>query len=129
MAWYAAHLIEYFKVKEGHQDIFPVWENIILLQADSPTEAIKLAQQMGEEKYSVPDDSWHVDDKPAVKIFLGVRMVVECDNDDIDNPDAELKSGTELTYIKMLVASEDDVLKLARGDSVTVTREDIWRKS
>lgn len=125
MTWYAAHLIEYFKIKEGYQDTFPVWENVILLRANSSAEALKLARQIGEENHKIPDDSWRVDDKPAIHVFLGIRKVVECDIDDSNDPNTFPNSGTEITYIKMQLATEDDVQKLVRGDSVTVIREDV----
>jgi hypothetical protein len=38
MAWYTAHLVTWFRFKEGPQDCFPVQENLVLIQAASAEE-------------------------------------------------------------------------------------------
>ncbi|CAG0990796.1 MAG: DUF4288 domain-containing protein [Anaerolinea sp.] len=124
MTWYAAHLIEYFRLREGHQEKYPVWESVILIQANSVGEALDLAHQIGKEKYDATDDTWHLDDQPATKIFLGIRKIVECDLDDADSSPA---LGTEITYTKMEVNTEDEARRMAHGESVTVTMEEVGR--
>jgi hypothetical protein len=34
--WYTAHVIMYFKFKEGNQDSFTVWENVFLVELPPP---------------------------------------------------------------------------------------------
>ncbi|MEP7286936.1 MAG: DUF4288 domain-containing protein [Chloroflexota bacterium] len=129
MSWYAAHLIEYFKLREGVQDSYPVWENVVLIQADNVHEAFKLARQIGEEQYNSPDDSLRLDDKPALKVFSGVRKIVECEIDDPEDLQSPPISGTEITYTKMEVATEEDIQKLMQGYAVTVTLEEVGRNT
>jgi hypothetical protein len=35
MAWYAAHIVLYFRLKKRRQKRFVVWENIVLINAKS----------------------------------------------------------------------------------------------
>ena len=48
--WYAASIIMLVKFKDGNQDKYPVWENVILIKASSDDEAIKKAEKEGREK-------------------------------------------------------------------------------
>jgi hypothetical protein len=47
MNWFAAHLVFWVKLKEQPQKHFPVWENIILLQAASEEHAWHKARAHG----------------------------------------------------------------------------------
>lgn len=51
MGWYAAHVIEYIKLREGQQDSFPVTENILLIEAPSYEAAYQEALRIGKEEY------------------------------------------------------------------------------
>ena len=39
MTWYAAHIILAVRLKEQKQKRFPVWENVILIEAKTEAEA------------------------------------------------------------------------------------------
>ena len=47
MAWFAAHAIIYFKIKDNPQDVFTVWENVYLIQAESSELALSEALRLG----------------------------------------------------------------------------------
>jgi Domain of unknown function (DUF4288) len=47
MAWFSAHIIIYTKFKDGIQDVFPVYENIVLIEADSSETAFEKAKVIG----------------------------------------------------------------------------------
>ena len=49
MGWYAASIIMYTEFKDGVQDKYPVWENIILIEGQSETEAKEKAEKRGRE--------------------------------------------------------------------------------
>ncbi len=38
--WFAAHIVMMVKLKDQKQDHFPVWENIILIEAATEAECI-----------------------------------------------------------------------------------------
>lgn len=48
--WYAASIIMLVKFKDGNQDKYPVWENVVLIKASSGDEALELAEKRGREE-------------------------------------------------------------------------------
>jgi hypothetical protein len=119
MNWYAAHLIQYFKYREGRQRSFRVWENIVLVRAGSGDEAFAKAERIGREEEAVDDRSLRIGDRPAKLVFAGVRKIVLC----VD-PGRRPGDGTEVSYTEMTLPSEEAVCQLARGKSVGVRLED-----
>jgi hypothetical protein len=49
MIWFAAHLLMYVEWKDGPQDGYPLWENIILIRAGSEEEAFAKAERRDRE--------------------------------------------------------------------------------
>ncbi|MBO1349526.1 MAG: hypothetical protein EBE86_020060 [Hormoscilla sp. GUM202] len=49
MVWYAARAIMYVKFKEGEQDKYPVWENVILIKGSSNEEALVNNPPLGKD--------------------------------------------------------------------------------
>jgi hypothetical protein len=119
--WYAAHVIMYFKVKEGVQDQFLVWENIWLVEAKSSEEAWEKAVQLGRAEEGDDEGSLRWNDRPATCVFAGVRKVVECQS---LSPEYELGDRTEITYSQLVVDSEEALAKLVNGDPVSVLYEE-----
>src|SRR5215212_447535 len=83
MTWYAAHIISYVKFKEGIQDRFPLWENVVLIEADSDDKALEEAEKIGKSDYDDSDDpdnngdmTW--DERPAYWVFAGIRKLMLC---------------------------------------------------
>lgn len=126
MSWYAAHMIQYFKLKEGVQKTYLVWENVVLIQAATPDDALKEAKSIGNEEYGdTGDESLRINDQPAISVFGGVRKLIECQDTVIfDRGDSSLppSHGTEVTYSFLEVDAEelDDLIK---GEAVTVLYE------
>ena len=114
MSWYAAHLIMYFKRKKGTQKRFLVWENVVLVRANSSDEAYEKAEKRGRQE-EIFDGTDRIGGHPSTCIFAGVRKVTLCQDQDSRPTD-----GTEVTYIEMSVRSEAAVKKLAAGKTVTV---------
>lgn len=115
MNWYAAHLIMYFKRREGRQKHFLVWENIVLVQAKSFDEAYEKAEQLGREEEACDDTSLTIGGHPSRLTFAGVRKATLC-----QEPHARPTSGTEVTYNELVATSEAAIKKLAAGKSVVV---------
>ncbi|MDM8530551.1 DUF4288 domain-containing protein [Anaerolineales bacterium HSG25] len=118
MAWYTAHAIMYVKFKDGNQDKYPFWENIILIEATSSDEAFEKAEQRAKEDEGDSRGSFTHEGRPAIRLFAGLRRLVSC-------VDAEERPnhGTELTYSEMEVTSKADFEKLVNGESVMVLYE------
>lgn len=49
MNWYAAHAIMYMKFKDRQQEKYPLWENILLIAAESDEEALAKAVVRAKE--------------------------------------------------------------------------------
>jgi hypothetical protein len=118
MTWYAAHTITWVRFKSGEQDRYPVHENLLLICADTSDAAFAKAESLARDRY-VGDDSgsYRYDDRPAERIFGGIRRLIEC-----AGQDAQPTDGTEVTYqflqvdtekqLEALIANRDVVVKL-----------------
>jgi hypothetical protein len=118
MTWYAAHLVLYVKFKNRRQTRYPVWENIVLINARTVDEAFEKAEARGREDAS-PDESFTWGGQPAEWVFGGVRKLTEC-VDEHQRP----SDGTEVTYIEMELASKADLEKFIDGQPTTVQIDD-----
>lgn len=118
--WFAASVILYFKFKTGSQREFPVWENVYLIRARSPSAARRRAESLGRAEALVDGVEWN--GKPASLVYGGIRKVVSC----AANPAtasastvSEIHDGTEATYSQYTVTST--ALKaLIAGEAATV---------
>lgn len=122
MTWFAAHVIMAVKLKDRVQTRFPVWENILLIEAESGAEAFATAEEYGRREEGDDDGTFHWDGQPAAWVFAGVRKLTECALLG-DRPE----SGTEVTYTEMELESEADVADLAAGEPVRVRYNDRYR--
>lgn len=115
MNWYAAHLVMYVERKAKHQDRFPLWENIVLIRADTEDEAFAKAEQRGREDEGDDDGTFRWGDEPACWVFAGVRKLTLCQ-------DAEKRpgDGTEISFTELEVGSTETIGKLLAGEAVTV---------
>jgi hypothetical protein len=122
MSWFAAHLVLYVRFKERRQDKFPVWENVVLIKADSEDEAFTKAEQRGRDDEGDDEGSFRWGGRPAEWVFAGVRKLTACQDQDKRPGD-----GTEVTYTEMQLDSEQAVRKLAAGQPVSVHLRDKYR--
>jgi len=116
MVWYAAHIIMSVRFKDGIQDTYPVWENVVLIEAASEKDAWQKAEQRARRYEGDSEGSFTWDGRPATWIFAGIRKLIVT-----DYLGAQPASGTEVTYSEFELATEEDLRKLIDGDSVDVT--------
>ncbi|WP_257461922.1 hypothetical protein [Archangium lipolyticum] len=57
------------------------------------------------------------DDHPARWVFAGVRKIIKCDDD-------PLEEGVEVTYSQFQLKGEDDLEKLVAGEPVGLVYEE-----
>jgi hypothetical protein len=119
MTWFAAHVIMYVKLKAGPQRRYPVWENVVLIEAKSADAALKKAEQHGRVHEGDADGTFTWGGKPATWIFAGVRKLVMCQDEQVRPTD-----GTEVTYSELEVKSEADALALGAGQAVMMRYSD-----
>jgi hypothetical protein len=115
MSWFAAHLVMYIKLKDRHQDRFPLWENVVLIKADSEDEAFEKATRRGHDEEGDEEGSLRWGGRPAQWVFAGVRKLTSCE-------DAEKRpnDGTEVTFIQMEVDSTEAIAQLVGGEPMSV---------
>lgn len=122
MSWYAAHNILYVKLKNTSQSRFPVWENIVLVQADTEGEGFVKAERLGQEQAGDDGGSFRWGGAPAEWIFAGVRKLTLCDTTD-DRPG----DGSEISCTELELPSLDAVERLTAGEPVAVQYNDRYR--
>jgi hypothetical protein len=122
MSWYAAHVVMMVKFKDQPQDRFPVWENIILLRADSGDEALERAEKRGREDAGDDDGTFRWGGKMAEWIFAGVRKVVACVDEDERPGD-----GTEVSYTDLEFSSREELGRFVGGEAAHVLVCDAFR--
>jgi len=120
MTWYTASIIISCRLKEGKQDVFPVYENFTLFEASSRKDAHEKAIQYAKE-YAEIDDQLKLSGKSAYWKFEGIRKLIELRDHlsyelDVDKPN----NGVEVSYSYMEVNSEDKLKDLATGNAVIV---------
>lgn len=119
MSWYAAHNIMYVMFKDGCQDKYPVWENIILIEAESEEQALKKATKIGQEAEGDSLGTFYWENRPATWVFAGVRKLIKC-----QSRNEKPSDGTEITYSEMLLDCEESLSKLVSGETVTIIYEE-----
>jgi hypothetical protein len=119
MSWYAAHVVMYIKLKSGRQFEYPIWENIVLVDADSDEAAIEKAARIGRESEGDSSGTLRWNDAAASLVFAGVRKVIRC-----QEPEEPPTDGKEVSYSQMYVDSEQSIQDLANGLPVHVLYEE-----
>jgi hypothetical protein len=117
MYWYVAHLLFSVRLKERTQDFYPLWENIYLLEACDDEEANRKAREIAI-RYEKLDDGFTCDGFPAELKFEGIRRLRLCDVS--GKPPID---GTELTYLNMEVANQDDIRRMIIGEPTRLIYE------
>jgi hypothetical protein len=113
MSWFAAHLIMSVRLKAKQQRRFPVWENIVLIQANSEKQAFQKAERRGRLDEGDDDGTFTWGGHPATWVFAGVRKLTSCE--DSQSPPGD---GTEISFLEFELDSEEAVRKLVEGQQV-----------
>ena len=124
MPWFTASIIQSTKFKDPseNQDIFPVYENYVLIEADSVKEAFEKAEHHAKDVCAI-DDQLQLNGKPAYMCFEGIRKLIEVSSPLSTDDDIQVKSlctGVELSYSYMEVVSQDELDRLAGGRRVRI---------
>ena len=120
MTWFTASLITYIKALSGSQDVFPVFEDFVLIEADTREEALLEAEKIGI-KGSALEDGLEFMGVPSIRCFAGVRKlrsIFSAEQGKLDESPPTL--GTELSHSYYEVSSEADANALGQGRAVQV---------
>jgi hypothetical protein len=105
----------YVRFKDGVQDHYPVWENILLVEAPDDDTAHAHAVARAKEDEGDYKDSFTWQDRPATWVYAGIRKLITVSH---LNPDDQLGSGDELTYSEFDLPSQSAVDRLVAGEEV-----------
>lgn len=116
MVWYAAHAIQAFERLDGEQDAFPVYENVILIEAESVEQAFEKAEAFAcDDEGDFASEGLTIDDRPARRKFVGIRKLIAIQN--VYGEDRPV-NGAEITYSKLTVFGHDELKRLVEGKDV-----------
>jgi hypothetical protein len=122
-SWFAAHIILYVKYTKHPQKTYPLWENVVLIKAQSEQEAFAKAEAHGQRMAGNEKRAFTWGGKPARWVFGGVRKVTACEDSE-KRPD----DGTEITYTQMRVRSFEALKKMVEGQPVGVQYIEQYRE-
>ncbi len=117
--WYAAHILMYVKRKNKAEGKIAVWENIVLIKADSEESAFAKAQERGQQDEGDDDGTFLWEDQPAEWVLAGIRRLTLC-----EDAQKRPREGTEISYIEMEVASEEVLANLLAGKPASIKLTD-----
>lgn len=122
MTWYAAHTIMAFVLKGQEQEEFSVWENIYLIEAETPNKACEKAEEYARVFEGDSDGTLTVNDKPATLQYQGIRKLITISNinDESDVPG----DGAEISYSSFVVKNREELNNLVSGEPVNILYED-----
>ncbi len=115
MNWYAAHAVMYIKFKDRQQEKYPLWENILLIAAESDEEAQAKAVARAKEDEGDSEGTFTWEGLPATWCFGGIRKLVTCESED-----GRPTEGTEITYLEMEANNQADFERFMAGEPVTM---------
>lgn len=129
MTWYAASVIMSARFLDGNQDKYPIYENVILIEASNEEEAlVKIKARAREDEIDSSGNlTWC--GRAATMVYAGIRKLITCQPSatalaEGASANTRPTDGTEITYSQMVVSTSDDFDKLLRGDPVTVLYEE-----
>jgi len=111
--WYAAHVIMRYRYTDTTTDSLAGYENVLLVQADSPAAAIERARDLGNDE-EIRTEGCSLDGRPVHLTMVGVKKVVEC----LLTPRSSelLSDGNEITYNDLVAKSDSDFASFVRGE-------------
>lgn len=113
MGWYAASAIMYVRFKDGGQEHFPVWENVLLIEASNDEEAEVKARERAAADEGDSGGTFTWEGRPAEWVFAGIRKVLTVAHE-IDR----LGHGDEVTFSEFRLPDQASVHRLAAGEEV-----------
>jgi Domain of unknown function (DUF4288) len=72
MTWCGALVIMYLTFKEDTQGTYPVWENVILVQADTEAAASAKAEKYARDAEGDQDGTLRWEQRPSTMVFAGI---------------------------------------------------------
>ena len=120
MPWYAASAILYVRFKDGHQTTYPIWENVLLIEAVDAAEAQEKAFRRAQADEGDSNASFTWDDRPAEWVCAGIRKLLTVSHPFADHQPVD---GAEVTYSEFTVPDAETLHQLVAGEAVYLRYE------
>ncbi|MBS2022306.1 MAG: DUF4288 domain-containing protein [Deltaproteobacteria bacterium] len=124
--WYAAHVVVYFENAHiKRTGVYPLMENIHLVQAANERDALRLAKALGKAS-AFADPSFTYGGRAARRVFGGVRKIVKVSPpilSDDSTPATRVESGCEATFNQLRVRGRRNLRRFVEGREVEVCLE------
>jgi hypothetical protein len=115
MPWFAAHVVMHHEWTDGPQDRYTGYENIFLVEADTPEQATERGAALGRQDETDCSGTLTVHGRSARLVFDGVRKVVKV----LHVPGGcHPAAGDEISYSEFEVADADLLRRYATGGAV-----------
>ena len=114
--WFAAHIVMAVRFKNDPQTHYPVWENVVLIEAVDPEHAMPKAETYARLDDGDSNGSFTWGDRPAEWFFAGIRKLIAC----VDY-EQRPTDGTEITYSELVLKDDLALQRFAAGESVVLT--------
>jgi hypothetical protein len=115
MPWFAAHAVMYVRFKDGRQDTYSVWENVLLVEAADGDDARAKATARARRDEGDSQGSMTWENRPAEWVLAGVRKVMS-----VAHEADGLGSGDEITYSELLIRDRAELDRFVNGEQVSV---------
>lgn len=117
--WFAAHVIMRYHFLDTNTGSLEGYENVIIVNADNPTEAFDRARSIAKED-EIRGDGHYLDDRPVALLVAGVRKVVECR---LTPGDRTFSEGSEITYNDIQADTVSEFDAFVQGEPVRIRVE------
>jgi hypothetical protein len=117
MPWYAADAIMYIRFKSGKQETYPIWENVLLINARTPASAWRKAEARAKQDEGDSGGTFRWGRRPAEWVFAGLRKLVAVSH---PSPEVGPRDGDEITYSEFKAANAAYLKKLVAGKVVSI---------
>ncbi len=107
----------YIKFKDGNQDSYPIWENVLLIEADTPEEAQEKAIKVAKSDEGDSENSLKWADRPATWVFAGLRKLLTVAHPDADETKFD---GAEITFSEFEIEDKESFQRYIDGKDVTI---------
>jgi hypothetical protein len=106
----------YVRFKDGRQGYYLVWENVLLVEAESEALAKERARERAELDAGDSDGTFRWDGRPAEWVFAGIRKILTVSH----RSGAVPGHGDEIIYSEFRVRDESTLQDLAAGRPVSI---------
>jgi len=113
--YFLGHILMMIKYKKGIQKEFSIFENSVIVKAESEKKALKLFKKKGESQEGDSDGTLIFEGRLSEEKFIGIRQIFEIDEEEFME---NINYGIEIGYSKLKIEGKENLKKLLKNDDV-----------